>query len=119
MLKTFRALKSSGDFRRRHLPFLKTLEDVDLVRDIGLGEASGHPLSLKQLFAHGIGSVATIQRRLKRLKRIGIVTQTQADDDKRVMKLGLALVARKFYRRWGSSAKKAGRDVAPLASDQV
>jgi DNA-binding MarR family transcriptional regulator len=107
MLRTFRAFKAAGDYRRRHLLFLKTLEDQDLVREIGLGQALGHPLSLKQLFAHGIGSIATVQRRLARLRRLGIVSQTKADSDRRVVKLTLTPAARKLYVRWGREIRKS------------
>ena len=106
MLRTFRALKAAGDYRRRHLPFLKTLEDQDLVREIGLGQAMGHPLSLKQLFSHGIGSVATVQRRLARLRRLGIVEQAKSAHDKRVVKLMLTPAARRLYGRWGRELRK-------------
>lgn len=107
MIDTFRALKASSDFRRRHLPFLETLEDQDLLREIGLSQAAGHPLSLKQLFLHGIASVATVQRRLARLKRLGIVQQTRSDHDKRVMKLTLTPAAWKLYERWGRQLRKS------------
>jgi hypothetical protein len=72
-----------------------------LIREIGFNHAAGHPLSLKQLFLQGIGSVATVQRRLARLKRLGIVEQTKADHDKRIVRLTLSPAARKLYTRWG------------------
>jgi DNA-binding MarR family transcriptional regulator len=106
MLKTFQALKASGDFRRHHMPFLKTLEDQDLVREIGYSQAAGRPLSLKQLFLHGIASVATVQRRLARLKRMGIVEQTRETHDKRILKLTLSPAALKLYNRWGREVRK-------------
>ena len=109
MLKTFRALKASGDFRRRHLPFLKTLEDQDLVRAIGFSQETGHPLSLRHLFAQGIGSVATIQRRLSRMKRIGVVAQTRATHDKRVVTLTLTPKARRLHARWALQLQKSLR----------
>src|SRR5438270_317571 len=56
---TFQALKELHEFRRRHLPFLKTVEDLELVREIGLCQVRSRPLMLKTLFLQGIGSVAT------------------------------------------------------------
>ena len=106
MLKMFRALKASGDFRRRHLPFVKTLEDVDLIREIGFNDAAGHPISLKQLFTHGIGSVATVQRRLNRLKRLAVVEQVRCSDDRRVVRFRLGAAAQKQYLRWGRELRK-------------
>jgi len=113
MLKVFRALKASGDFRRRYLPFLKTLEDQDLIRAIGFSQETGHPLSLSHLFVQGIGSVATIQRRLARLKRIGVVAQTRAVHDKRVVTLTLTPKARRLHAKWAEQLRKSLRE-APL-----
>ena len=107
VLKVFQALKASGEYRRRHLPFLETLTDQDLIREIGYSQLAEHPLSLKQLFSHGIGSVATVQRRLARLKRLGIVEQSRSDHDRRVTKLTLSPVALKLYHRWGQGMRKS------------
>ena len=89
-MSVFKRLKNVSDYRRRHLPFLRTLEDVDLVREIGFHQEAGNPLSLKVLFQQGISSVATVQRRLSRLKRLGIVLQSRADHDGRILKLTLS-----------------------------
>jgi DNA-binding MarR family transcriptional regulator len=107
MLNTFRALKAASDYRRRYLPFVKTLEDQDLIREIGLAQAGGQSLSLKQLFSHGIASVATVQRRLARLRRLGIVAQTKSAHDKRVYKLTLTPAARKLHLQWSQQLRKA------------
>jgi len=107
MKSVFRALKAAGDFRRRHMPFVATLEDQDLVREIGLAQVEGRPLTLKQLFTHGIASVATVQRRLARLKRLGVVVQTRAAHDRRVLKLTLSPEASKLLARWGRELRKA------------
>ncbi len=109
MHKFFRALKASGEYRRNHLPFLKTLEDLDLIREIGFNQTAGHPISLKQLFTRGIGSVATVQRRLSRLKRIGIVTQARAAHDKRVVTLTLTPHARRIHSRWAEHLRRSLR----------
>ena len=106
MLKSFRALKAAGDFRRRHMPFIATLEDQDLVREIGLAHAAGRPLTLKQLFTLDIASVATVQRRLARLKRMGIVEQERAPHDKRILKLTLSPDAARLFARWGRQLRK-------------
>ncbi len=69
------------------MPFVKTLEDLDIIWDIGLHQEAGNPTTLKLLFLRGIGSVATVQRRVGRLKRLGVVHQSRAAHDKRVVKL--------------------------------
>ena len=88
-MKIFHFLRGLAEFRRHHLPFLTTLEDVDMVREIGFHQETGNPITLKILFLQGIGSVATVQRRLSRLKRLGVVHQSRAAHDKRLVKLTL------------------------------
>jgi len=106
MLKTFRTLKALGEFRRRHMPYVETLEDLEMIREIGFSQAMGNPLSLKQLFMHGIASVATVQRRLSRLVRLGIVEQSKAEHDRRVRKLTLTPAAQKVCSSWGRVMRK-------------
>jgi hypothetical protein len=105
-LKTFKALRDLHQFRRRHLPFLATIQDAELVREMGLHQAHGAPLTLKTLFLQGLGSVATIQRRLNRLKRLGVVQQRRADYDKRNVILTLSPQVRALYARMGRMLRK-------------
>jgi DNA-binding MarR family transcriptional regulator len=107
MRSVFRALKAAGDFRRRHMPFVATLEDQDLIREIGFAQAMARPLTLKQLFTHGIASVATVQRRLARLKRLGVVQQTRVTHDRRIRRLTLSPEATRLFARWGRELRKA------------
>ena len=88
-MKIFRKIKVLVSFRRRHLPFVKSLEDLDILWEVGLHQEAGTPITLKILFLRGIGSVATIQRRLTRLKRLGVVHQSRAPHDKRLVRLTL------------------------------
>lgn len=106
-MKTFKALKALNEYRRRHLPFLRTIEDLELVREIGLHQAAGRPLTLKTLFLQGIGSAATIQRRLGRLKRLGVVQQARAEHDKRILELTVSPEVWKVYQRMGRLMRKA------------
>jgi hypothetical protein len=105
-VKTFKALRELHEFRRRELPFLKTIEDAEIVREIGLHQAAGQPLTLKTLFLQGISSAATVQRRLSRLKRLGTVQQKRADHDKRNMLLMLSPRVLALYRRMGNLLRK-------------
>ena len=98
MLKTFLTLKAVSDFRKRHMGFQRTVEDMDLLREIGLYQARGHPITLKLLFTKGIASVATVQRRLARLKRLGVVIQEKSASDGRVVHLTLSPSVLKHYR---------------------
>jgi len=105
-VKIFKALKELHEFRRRYLPFLKSLEDAEIVREVGLHQGTGSPLTLKMLFLQGIGSAATVQRRLGRLKRLGVVQQTRADHDKRNMHLTLSPKVWAMYGRMGRMVRR-------------
>jgi hypothetical protein len=105
-VKIFEVLKELHEFRRRHLPFLESLEDAEIVREIGRHQAAGVPLTLKTLFLQGIGSAATVQRRLGRLKRLGVVQQTRADHDRRNMHLTLSARVWALYCRMGKTVRK-------------
>lgn len=98
-MKLFQKLKAMIEFRRRHMPFLKTLEDLDILREIGLHQEAGNPITLKILFLQDIGSVATVQRRLSRLKRLGVVHQSRAAHDKRLVKLTLSTAVFRDYNK--------------------
>jgi hypothetical protein len=89
-LRIFRRLTQISEFRRRNLPFVETLVDLDLLREIGLHQARKKPLTLKLLFLKGIASVATVQRRLARLKLLGVVHQAKAAHDRRLITLSLS-----------------------------
>jgi len=100
-MKIFHALKALTDYRKRHMPFVKTLEDLDILREIGLHQEAGNPITLKVLYLQGISSVATVQRRLSRLKRLGVVHESRAIHDKRLVKLTLdSTFSREFSRMY-------------------
>lgn len=106
-MNTFQVLKELHEFRKHHLPFLKTVEDIELLREIGLHQTAGRPLTLKALFLLGIGSVATVQRRLGRLKRLGVVHQTRDPHDKRVLRLSIDPKVLKLYEHMGKLMRRA------------
>jgi len=105
--RTFQALKALNNFRGQHLPYLRTIEDIELLHEIGLHQAAGRPLTLKTLFLQGIGTVATVQRRLSRLKRLGVVQQTRADHDRRLVNLTVTPEVWAVYSRMGRMMRKA------------
>jgi hypothetical protein len=89
-LPIFARLTQLAEFRRKNMAFIATLEDLDLVREIGLHQADDDPATLKTLFLKGIGSVATLQRRISRLKRLGVIHQSKVEHDKRLVRLVLS-----------------------------
>ena len=106
MLRTFQALKATSDFRRTQLPFVRTLEDLELIREIGWHQADGRPATLQLLFSKNYGTLATIQRRLNRLKRLGIVEYTRSVYDKRIVHLALSQEVWERHVRLGKLMRK-------------
>ena len=97
-MRIFGQLRAMRNFAGDILPFLKTIEDHALVWEIGHYQVLGVPLTLKQLLLVGIGSVATVQRRLRRLKHLGVVRQSSSQADRRVIELTLSPA---FMRAFG------------------
>ena len=89
MLSVFQRLKALREFERDELAFVGTLEDRELICEIGLHQALGAPLTVKQVFLLGLGSVPTMQRRLGRLRRLGVIQQRRAEADRRSVELML------------------------------
>ena len=98
-MNTFGKLHELRALQRRQLPLLHSIEDFDVIVEIGYHEELGRPLTLKRLFLQNIGSVATVQRRLSRLKRLGVVLQTRSAQDRRNLELSVSPDVRRLYRR--------------------
>jgi len=101
VVKIFEKLRRLRGFQKRYLPQLEALEDFDIVRGIGYYQDLGTPLTLKVLFLEDIGSAATVQRRLRRLARLGVVHQKRSKHDRRNFELKINPEIRKTYRRKG------------------
>lgn len=86
----FIAKRRLREFERSHLNFIASIEDLDLVWAIGYGQGSGRSLGLKELASGEYGSPKTIQRRLDRLRHLGIVEQQKSDCDARRAELQLS-----------------------------
>jgi hypothetical protein len=98
----FKRLRGLTDFERQHLGFLRTIEDHYLVREIGLHQADGRPLTLKQLFLLDVGSVATVQRRLRRLRQLGVIHQHRSSADGRAIELTLSPKTIRLFEKYAS-----------------
>ena len=86
----FLAKRLLRDFEREHLRFISSIEDLDVVWAIGYGQRTGKPISLKDLCTGEFGAPKTVQRRLERLRRLGIVQQEPSDGDGRRIQLYLS-----------------------------
>jgi len=100
-VKVFAHLKSTRAFRRKHLGFLQTDEDHEIVQEIGWNEENGTPLTLKRLQLIGIASVPTLQRRLRRLRQLGIIVARRSATDARAVELLLSARVHRTYARYG------------------
>jgi hypothetical protein len=82
-MKLFTGLKKIREFERRHLPFLKSIVDFDIVIEIGYAQEQEQPLTVKQLFLLSISSRTTVRRKLARLIEQGIVMRRKHAKDHR------------------------------------
>ena len=89
-MRVFERLRALRTFEVQHLLFLRTGGNHHLIVEIGYHQAKGKPLTLKQLFLLDFGSIATVQRDLRRLKEIGFVQTRRATGDRRAVELTLS-----------------------------
>ncbi|MGQ0524522.1 MAG: hypothetical protein ACT4P8_12780 [Betaproteobacteria bacterium] len=73
--------------------------DIDIVLMIGLAHESRKPIGTTALFSAGLAPSATISRRLRRLKKLGAVTEKRSAADARRIELHLSpAVSRRVHR---------------------
>lgn len=81
----FGKLRQISSARRQVLPFIQSIEDIDIVFAIGAAYDEGAPLGLKQLEMLKLAPPSTLQRRLSRLVRDGVLKKTaQSGDGRRI-----------------------------------
>lgn len=108
-MRVFAKLRALADFQRRHLPEAASPQEQELVREIGHHQVLGAPMTLKQAMALGLGSEATMQRRIARLKRAGVIRGHRSRTDRRVIELTLSPACMKAFARLdGVLAEAAG-----------
>jgi DNA-binding MarR family transcriptional regulator len=115
-MRVFERLRALKEFEKQHLKALATLEDYDLVREIGYHHELGTPLSLKQLFLLDVGSLATVQRRLRRLRQLGVIQQRRSQGDRRAVELLVSPRYVKLFRRYGALMAEAAQEPASSSS---
>ncbi len=101
-MHVFEYLHQLRTFERRHLPFIHTLEDMNMIFLIGLHQERGVPLTLKHMLSFDIGSAATLERRLARMKKLGVVLQARSELDRRNVELKLSPKIWRIFQRYGS-----------------
>src|ERR1700694_5989856 len=113
-MRLFEKLRALRAFEKQQLDFLSTVEDHHLIGEIGYHQGKGKPLTLKQLFLLGVGSIATVQRRLRRLKDLGLVQHRRAASDRRAVELTLSPKCIRIFAKYDAlmSSKPPARDAA-------
>jgi len=89
LLLSFSRLCEVRAFARDHLEFLRTVQDYDLVNEVGLRSANGAPLTVNQALRLNLGSVATVQRQIRRLRKMGVIAVERSPADGRVANITL------------------------------
>jgi DNA-binding MarR family transcriptional regulator len=102
-MKLFTGLKKIREFERQHLPFLKSIVDLDIVIEIGYAEEQGEPLTLKQLFLLNIRSRTTVRRKLRRLIDQGIVIRRKLASDNRASLLTISASSVRLLARYSGT----------------
>ena len=102
-MKLFTGLKKIREFERRHLPFLRSIIDLDIVIEIGYAEEQGQPLTLKQLLLLNICSRTTVRRKLARLIERGIVIRRKHANDHRASLLTISPSIVKMLNKYGGT----------------
>jgi len=113
-MRQFEKLRALRAFEKQYLDFFSTVEDHHLIGEIGYHQAKGKPLTLEQLFLLDVGSVATVQRRLRRLKEFGLVQHRRAASDRRAVELTLSPKCVRIFAKYDAvmSSKPPARDAA-------
>jgi DNA-binding MarR family transcriptional regulator len=100
MPPVFARLHALRAFEKRHLDFLRTIEDFDLIREIGYHQERGEPLTMKSLHLLGVASVPTIQRRLRQLRQAGAIQQVRSKRDGRALELWVTPKVQKMFAKY-------------------
>lgn len=99
-MQVFERLRALRAFEVQHLLFLRTGGNHHLIVEIGYHQARGKALTLKQLFLLDFGSIATVQRDLRRLKELGLVQTRRATDDRRAVELTLSSKCVRIFAKY-------------------
>lgn len=117
-MSIFARIRKLREFERQNLSHLRSIEDFDIVEEIGFHQESGKPLSPKRLTLLGIAPAATVQRRLSRLVALGVISKRYSREDGRIVELSISAemvslygaYSRLLQRLHKATTRKIGRD---------
>jgi DNA-binding MarR family transcriptional regulator len=120
-MRVFERMRALRAFENQHLLFLRTDGCQHLIGEIGHHQGTGKPLTLKQLFLLNIGSVATVQRHLRRLKELGLVEHRRAAHDQRSVELALTPKCIRIFAKYDSlmTVKPPAPQAAPGSGEPL
>lgn len=84
LVSLFDKLRQLRTYAREQLQFLRTIEDYELVYEIAYRQARGSAITMNEALRLDLGSVATLQRQLRRLRHAGVIALDRHDADRRV-----------------------------------
>lgn len=99
-MEIFFVLRKISTYQRKEFPSIVSIQDFNLVTEIGLHQINSSPLSVKQLLLLRIAPTRTILRRLQRLKTLGIVIHTTCTQDRRSRELTISPSALKKFEKF-------------------
>ena len=97
-VRVFLAIATIRRFEQSRLPVNLTLVDLAIIHEIGFHQQDGALVTLKTLHRAAIGSPATVQRCISKLKRLGVIVDVKAHADRRLTSLTLSPAVIKLYR---------------------
>lgn len=108
-MNVFARLKKIREFTRASLPGVSSIEDFDIVLEIGASQESGQPMNPKRLALLEIASPATVNRRLNRLVELGIIIKQVSQRDGRLIELRIAPDIVQIYRAYARLLQRPGK----------
>jgi DNA-binding MarR family transcriptional regulator len=106
-------------FQRKHLHMLQTLVDYSLVIEVGFHQKNGNPLTLKQLFLLDLAAPSTVQRRLNRLIRLGMIDKEVNPADRRMVEMKISPSADRLLARYTRLIEQAEANGESSSAEKV
>ena len=103
-------------YEKRCFPWMQSIEDRDLIAIIGTHQdENSDGISCKQLYLADIAPVATVQRRVRRLIKLGVLRKQRSSRDARVFYICLSGSAKGAIESYVALLK--GSALSPSSND--
>ena len=98
-MSIFGKLRAMRVEQRKHLPYLESLEDLDIFRLVGHAQDLGQTLGVVDILDAQIGTGITVRRRIRRLIKLGVIQTGKGKEDVRKTILTLSAKAISAYKK--------------------